>query len=110
MKLYIIYFDFISSSLADQLKLKREELATPLVVKLAVLGSRSKVNYKTTAEFSYQGIKEPREFDIINLASYDIILGTPFIFEHKALAGLNPTRVIIGSIERVPIKGSNVRT
>lgn len=102
--------DFMSSTLADQLKLKREELATPLIVQLAVLGSRSKVNYRTNAEFSYQGIKESRRFDIINLSSYDLILGTPFIYQHKVLVGLNPTRVIIGCNEALPIKGSAVRT
>ncbi|KAG2738295.1 hypothetical protein P692DRAFT_20759004, partial [Suillus brevipes Sb2] len=37
--------DFMSVTLADQLKLKKTELTKPLVVQLAVQGSRSKVNY-----------------------------------------------------------------
>ncbi|KIK33077.1 hypothetical protein CY34DRAFT_65025, partial [Suillus luteus UH-Slu-Lm8-n1] len=37
--------DFMSVTLADQLKLKKTELTRPLVVQLAVQGSRSKVNY-----------------------------------------------------------------
>jgi len=37
-----------------------------------------------------------------------MILGTPFIFQHSILSGLNPTRVIIGSAKPLPIEGSNV--
>ncbi|KJA13678.1 hypothetical protein HYPSUDRAFT_101808, partial [Hypholoma sublateritium FD-334 SS-4] len=69
--------DFMSSTLTDQLKLKRKELVTPLTVQLAVLGSRSKINYQVSTEFAYQGIREERTFDIINLSNYDLILGTP---------------------------------
>ena len=100
--------DFMSSTLADQLRLKREELKTALVVQLAVLGSRSKVNYKVNAQFEYQGINERRAFDIINLSSYDLILGTPFLFQHKVMIGLNDTRIIIGSNIAMPIRGASV--
>ncbi|CAA7263787.1 unnamed protein product [Cyclocybe aegerita] len=102
--------DFMSSTLADQLKLHKEELKTPLIVQLAVLGSRSKVNYKVTTDFTYQGIQEKRAFDIINLSSYDIILGTPFPYQHSVMIGFNQMRVVIGSNEALPVKGSTVRT
>jgi hypothetical protein len=54
--------DFMSTTLADQLKVKKVTLNAPLGLQLAVQGSRS------------------RHFDIINLNSYDIILGTPWLF------------------------------
>jgi len=38
--------DFMSTNLADQLKVKREELETPLGLQLAVQGSRSKINFR----------------------------------------------------------------
>ncbi len=38
--------DFISSTVADQLGLKRIELAVPLPLQLAVQGSRSKINFE----------------------------------------------------------------
>jgi protein associated with RNAse G/E len=37
--------DFMSTNLADQLKVKREELDAPLGLQLAVQGSRSKINF-----------------------------------------------------------------
>ena len=69
--------DFMSSTLAEQLKLKKKQLTTPLPVQLAVQGSRSKVNFGTTVKFEYQRISCDRYFDIINLSNYDLILGTP---------------------------------
>ncbi|KAF8574980.1 hypothetical protein K439DRAFT_1641768 [Ramaria rubella] len=55
-------------------------LTKPLPVQLAVSGSRTVIN-----------------FDIINLDSYDLILGTPFLFQHKVLMGFHPSQVAVGS-------------
>ena len=71
-------------------------------------GSCSKVNSGTTAQLQYQDIDESRYFDIVNLSNYDLILGTPFLFQHKVLMGLNEAQVIIESPESVPIAGSNI--
>ena len=59
--------DFLSSTLADQLAIKRETLNTPLSLQLAVQGSRSKVNTRASARLDYQDISETRTFDIINI-------------------------------------------
>lgn len=75
--------DFMSSTLADQLKLTKETLEIPLGLQLAVQGSRSKINSKTKASLQYQDIDEERYFDIVNLAYYDIILGTLWLFQHS---------------------------
>lgn len=100
--------DFMSTTIADQLCVKKEVLAKPLALQLAVHGSRSKINFGTTVELRYQSISGQRRFDIVNLDSYDLILGTPFIFQHKLLIGLNPTRVLVGSTEPTPIEGESV--
>ncbi|KAF7964564.1 hypothetical protein HWV62_5606, partial [Athelia sp. TMB] len=100
--------DFISTTLADQLKLELKELKKPLPLQLAVSGSRSKVKVQTLVDFEYQNISELRKFDIINLDSYDIILGTPFMFQHQVLLGFNPSQVKIRSLESLPIQGSQV--
>ncbi|KAH7902880.1 hypothetical protein BJ138DRAFT_257217 [Hygrophoropsis aurantiaca] len=55
--------DFMSTTLADQLKLKREPLAKPLPVQLAASGSRTKVNYSTTVDLRYQEISEKRSIN-----------------------------------------------
>ncbi|KAF8586638.1 hypothetical protein K439DRAFT_1615015 [Ramaria rubella] len=98
----------MSTRLADQLKLKREPLSKPLPVQLAVSGSRSVINYNTKVDFNYQDIKERRTFNIINIDSYDLILRTPFLFQHKILMGFNPYQVAIGSTAALPIEGDQI--
>lgn len=95
--------DFISSTLVDQLKLKRMLLDTAVGLQLAVQGSRSKINSTVNAWLTYQNIEETQQFDIVNLNDYDVILGTPFMYQHQVCIGLNPARIVIGSDKSVPI-------
>jgi hypothetical protein len=58
----------------------------------ALLDSGSLTNFISTTlvdqlKIEYQNIKEGWHFDIINIDNYDMILRTPFIFQHKVLAG-----------------------
>lgn len=100
--------NFLSSTLADQLNVKRVKLNVPLALQLAVQGSRSKINSGAKVKFEYQKISEERYFDIINISSYDIILGTPWMFQHQVCVGLNPSRVVIGSDSSLPVEGTSV--
>jgi len=72
----------MSTTLADQLKVERVKFESPLALQLAVQGSRSKINSGTSVKFEYQGINEERYFDIINISNYDLILGTPWLYQH----------------------------
>ncbi|KAI0370089.1 hypothetical protein BV20DRAFT_944780, partial [Pilatotrama ljubarskyi] len=101
--------DFMSSKLAHQLGIQTTELEKPLPVHLAVQGSRAKINLGCTAAIKYQNIMEQRYFDVINLLNYDLILGTPFLFQHRVTLGLNPTSVVVGSAAALPIEGKRVR-
>ena len=98
--------DFISSTLADQLAVKRQPLNTPLSLQLAMQGSRSKVNAITTVRLEYQGIKEERTLDVININSYNLILGTPWLYQHKVCIGFNPYRIVIREEPAQPIRVS----
>ena len=73
----------MSSMLADQLKVKKKILGAPLGLQLAVHGSQSKINTTTKAWFQNQSIDLTCYFDIINLNSYDIILGTLWLYQHR---------------------------
>ncbi|EUC56404.1 Pol polyprotein/retrotransposon, putative, partial [Rhizoctonia solani AG-3 Rhs1AP] len=95
--------DFISTTVVDQLKLKRETLANPIGLQMAVQGSRSMINYSVDARISFQTIDYTRRFDVINIDNYDMILGTPFLFQHKILMGFNPPSVAVGSAKPLPI-------
>jgi hypothetical protein len=99
--------DFISTTLADQLNVKRQPLDVPLSLQLAVQGSRSKVNSVAVVNIKYQGIDEERTLDVININSYDIILGTPWMYQHQVCIGFNPARIIIGNDVAKPVKISS---
>jgi len=100
--------DFVSLTLVEQLQLERVMLEKPLTIQLAVQGSRSKVNFGVKARFQYQGTDYKQYFDVINLQSYDMILGTPFLYQHRVLVGLNSPRVVLGSKEPLEMKGTQV--
>ena len=65
-------------------------------------------NYSTIARFEYEGIDSQRYFDILNLDGYDLILGTPFLFQHQIKIGFNDSTVNIGSTDPLPIRGERL--
>jgi len=99
--------DFMSTKLADQLQVQKITLAKPLALHLAVQGSRSVINSGAKVDLKYSTVNETRYFDICNVKNYDIILGTPWLFQHKVMVGFNEPRIIIGSPKAVPIEGRN---
>ncbi|KAI0352631.1 hypothetical protein OH77DRAFT_1408850, partial [Trametes cingulata] len=101
--------DFVSSKFAHQLGIRVLELEKPLPVQLAVQGSRAKVNYGCKALIEYQEISEERYFDVMNLLNYDLILGTPFLCQHRVSLGFNPTSVLIGSVTALNVAGTQTR-
>ena len=100
--------DFVSLNLVEQLKLKKIVLEKPLTIQLSVQGSRSKVNFGVKARFQYQGADYKRYFDVINLQNYDLILGTPFLYQHQVMVGLNSSRLVLGSKIPLEMKGPQV--
>ena len=56
-----------------------------------------------SAQLKYQGIDEQHIFDIINLNSYNLILGTPWMYQHQICLGFNPSHIIVGSDEALLI-------
>ncbi|KIO17523.1 hypothetical protein M407DRAFT_49589, partial [Tulasnella calospora MUT 4182] len=100
--------DFMSTKFADQLKAPLLKLEKPMSVQLAVTGSRSTINTCVNANFRFQGIDENRRFDIMNIENYDLILGTPFLFQHKVALAFNPSLLSVGSGNSLPIEGENV--
>jgi hypothetical protein len=98
----------MSSTMANLVKIKHAQLDKPLVVQLAVQGLKTKVNYTGIATLQYRNICCEQQFDIANIDSYNLILGTPFIFQHKIMIGLNPTTVVVQSDAPLPIKGESI--
>ena len=82
--------DFLSTTVVDQLDLKKEYYTKPLSMQLAVHGSHSKINCGVKVDLQYQNINCEQRFDVANLDNYDAILGTPFLFQHKVAIGISP--------------------
>ncbi|KAF8695684.1 hypothetical protein RHS03_07957, partial [Rhizoctonia solani] len=99
--------DLMSSTLAEQLKLPKSKLGTPLCLQMAVTGSKSSINYCTTVELQYQGIRSQRTFDIANIDSYDLVLGMTFLQEHQVTIRVSPPGIAIGSVTPIPLKPGN---
>lgn len=100
--------DMMSTTLADQLKIPLRAKSTPMNLQMAVSGSRSKINVECETRFQYQNIDETRRWDVANIDHYDIVLGTPFLWQHSVLLGFNPTRIVIGSNASKPMSGSDM--
>ncbi|KZP03157.1 hypothetical protein FIBSPDRAFT_909454 [Athelia psychrophila] len=97
--------DFMSTTICDQLQVQKEDLKEAIPRQLTCSGSSSKIHTRATANLVYQDINEEHVFDMCNLESYDLILGTPFMFQHKILLGLNPTQVVVNLADSLPIRG-----
>ncbi|KAF9507805.1 hypothetical protein BS47DRAFT_1377843 [Hydnum rufescens UP504] len=80
--------DFISTTCADQLKLPVENL-------LAVTGSQSLIHHETRVLLELQD-------------SYDIVLGTPFLYQHSVTLGSNPSHFVIGNTDPLPLRGQDI--
>ena len=100
--------DFMSLTLVEQLQLEHVMLEKPLTIQLAIQGSRLKVNFSMKVHFQYQGTDYTHYFDVINLQSYDMILGTLFLYQHQVMVGLNSPRVVLGSKVPLEMKGTQV--
>ncbi|KAF8761936.1 hypothetical protein RHS01_00156 [Rhizoctonia solani] len=100
--------DIVSTTIVDQLRLPKVKLTKPLQVQLAMAGSRGTLHYGVKARIEYQGIDEYRDFNVGNLDNYDLILGTPFLFQHSVRLSFNPYGVYIGSTKSLPLNGEQV--
>ncbi|KIJ31002.1 hypothetical protein M422DRAFT_267419 [Sphaerobolus stellatus SS14] len=70
---------------------------------MAMQGSSAQLTGTISARLQYEDIDETREFDVLNLDKYDIVLGTPFLYQHQVVMSLNPMRVIIGTAVSQPL-------
>ena len=74
--------NMISPEFATVAKVTAIELQEQMTLQLAVTGSRSKINYGTWVPMEFGPIQASTYFDIANIDGYDVILGTPFLWEH----------------------------
>jgi hypothetical protein len=103
-----LFSDFILTMLVDQLKLEMEQLKKPLTLQLTVTGLCGTIHSSITVDFNILASQQWTQFNVINLDNYDMILGTPFLYQHKVMIGFNPMRFLLGSLTLLPIAGNQV--
>src|SRR6202040_2106892 len=87
--------DAMSPDLARVAELPLPALDKPVTLQLGCSGSRSKVNFATTAMINFQLVHALTFLDIANLDKYDCILGTLFMMKHKIILDLGSHEIII---------------
>ena len=63
-------------------------LEKPIRIQLAVMGSKSVINYGTNTTIDIDSNKSKEYFDVVNIDYYDAILGTPFPKKYEAIIDL----------------------
>ncbi|KIJ26804.1 hypothetical protein M422DRAFT_272082 [Sphaerobolus stellatus SS14] len=86
----------ISSDFVRANKLPKFELEKPVILQLACVGSKSTVQYGLTTKILLSNEKYDEYFDITNVDSYDVILGTPFLRRFEILLDFKDNRVQMG--------------
>src|ERR1700723_3881652 len=87
--------DAVSPDLARVAELPLLALDKPVTLQLGCSGSRSKVNFATTAMINFELVHALTFLDIVNLDKYDCILGMPFMTKHKIVLDLGSHEIII---------------
>src|SRR6202041_2949043 len=87
--------DAMSPDLARVAELPLLALDKPVTLQLGCSGSRSKVNFTTTAMINFELVHVLTFLDIANLDKYDCILGMPFMTKHKIILDLGSHKIII---------------
>ena len=77
------------------------ELDNPVTLQLGCVGSRSKINYASTARVGFGSINIDTYLDIANLDKYDTILGTPFLSKHGISLDFEHKEIVIRGTKRI---------
>ncbi|KAI0038528.1 hypothetical protein FA95DRAFT_1505505 [Auriscalpium vulgare] len=89
----------ISHEAAHVAKLDVFQLKEPMTLQLGCVGSKSRVHFGTRSRVAVKGKEFPCFFDIVNIEHYDVILGTPFLKEYRAVLDFERNIIRFGDIE-----------
>jgi hypothetical protein len=71
--------DAISPEFARVANIKVAELTEAVRIQLGCRGSRSQITFGANCSVEYQSVKQTHYFDVVNLDSYDAIIGVGFM-------------------------------
>ena len=75
----------ISPNFIRAAKIEPFLLDKPIGIQLAVMGSKSVINYGVNAIIKYNEKEAKEYFERLNIDYYDAILGTPFLRKHEVI-------------------------
>lgn len=102
--------DFLADKFVAAYDLPFKNYANSLKLSLATSGSSAKVHRWTSLPIRIQGKTDHRTWEIAHLASWDGILGAPFLFDYAAFVGLNPPSITFGRLPgKVQREGTTLR-
>lgn len=85
----------ISPDLAKIAHVNMFKLEKPIGLQMAVSGSQSSINQGAHAPLTIKGFSEPMQYyDIVNNDQYNLVLGTPFMWENKCVISFVDDRKI----------------
>ena len=88
----------VDNSFADVSGAEVVELENPAILQLGCAGSRSKINFGTTAPITLGEFGADVYFDIANLDRYDAVLGTPFLRRFGVLLDFKNNCAVIDGV------------
>ena len=75
----------VSPEFTRAAKIKTFALEKPIGIQLAVMGSKSVINYGTNITINVNGNKSKEYFNVVNIDYYNAILGTPFLKKYEVI-------------------------
>ncbi|KIY61951.1 hypothetical protein CYLTODRAFT_362154 [Cylindrobasidium torrendii FP15055 ss-10] len=90
----------VSPAFASISKLQCFALTEPVKLQLGTVGSRSMINYGADAPVGLPGCASAY-FDVVNIDTYDAIIGASFMRQHKVKMDFQTMEVLMNG-ERIP--------
>ena len=103
----------ISPEFTRAAKIKTFALEMPIGIQLAVMGSKSVINYGTNTTIKINGEELKEYFDVVNIDYYNAILGTLFLKKFKVVIDFAKdclkikSKIILNQVDEYKIREGN---
>jgi hypothetical protein len=104
LKAYVLFdtgstTDTISPEFARVANIPVFALDKPVQLQLGCIGSRASINFGANIQLNVGGVAMKRYVDIANIDRYDMIVGTPFMYDNKVVLDMFGRRVTANGVQ-----------
>ena len=89
----------ITPAFAHVANITLSPLEEPRILQLGTVGSRSVIKYGAEVNLGLPGVTGKTYVDVANFDCYDMVVGTPFMWENKVILDFDKGRVIVNGVE-----------